>query len=108
MNKERYRYQFDEKVPAQDIEETLMLALLAVASMHGRTRVRMDGRFQLDKKKRLCVIDAGTRIGADLAQIFTGYVTREFGDDAVDIVHEPAQGNMVHDGGRAAVAGAAV
>jgi len=107
MNKERYRYQFDEKVPPQDIEETLMLALLAVESMHGRTRVRMDGRFQLDKKKRLCVIDAGTRIGADLAQIFTGYATREFGDDAVDIVHEPAQGNMVN-GAAATVAGAAV
>lgn len=84
MSRERYRYQFDDEVPVRDIEETLILALLAVESMHGRTRVRMDARFQLDKKNRACVIDADTQIGADLAKIFTGYVTREFGDDAGD------------------------
>lgn len=108
MNTERYCYQFKDKVPVLDIEETLMLALLAVESMHGRTRVRMDGRFRLDKKERVCVIHAGTRIGEDLAKIFTGFVTREFGDDAVDIVHEPAHRCTGQGNCRTAAAGSAV
>ncbi len=85
MKNHSYRYRFARAVPARDIEETLTLALMAVESLHGRARVRMDGRFRLDKDRRICLIDAGTRIGADLAKIFTGYVTREYGEKAVDI-----------------------
>jgi len=108
MKNQSYRYNFTRAVPAQDIEDTLMLALLAVESLHGRARVRMDSRFQLDKKNRRCVINAGTRTGADLAKIFTGYVTREYGEKAVGIVRESAHTCSGHRGCSGAAAGAAV
>lgn len=88
MTKHIYRYRFARTVPARDIEETLMLALMAVESLHGRARLRMDGRYRFDKERHLCEIDASTKVGVDLAEIFTGYATREYGDDAVAIKQE--------------------
>ena len=96
MTKHIYRYRFARTVPVRDIEETLMLALMAVESLHGRARLRMDGRYRFDKKQRLCEIDATTKVGADLAEIFTGYATREYGDDAVAIKQEDAP-EKTHD-----------
>ena len=86
MTQETYKYRFDkEAVPSQDLEDTFMLALLAVESLHSRSRVRMECRFVIDKHNRTCVIDAVTTVGRDLARIFTGFVTREYGERAVRI-----------------------
>jgi hypothetical protein len=86
MTQETYKYRFDpEAVPAQDLEETFMLALLAVESLHSRSRVRMEGRFNIDKHNRTCTIDAATPVGRDLACIFTGFATSEYGERAVRI-----------------------
>jgi hypothetical protein len=86
MTQETYKYRFDpETVPAQDMEDTLMLALLAVECLHSRSRVRMEGRFTIDKQKRTCTIDATTSVGRDLAHIFTGFVISEYGERAVCI-----------------------
>ncbi len=85
MTQETYKYRFDQAVPAQDLEDTFMLALLAVESLHSRSRVRMEGRFNIDKNSRTCIIDAATAVGLDLARIFTGFVTREYGERAVRI-----------------------
>ena len=60
MTHDTYKYRFDESVPAQELEDTFMLAMLAVESLHGRSRVRMESRFNLDKARRTCVIDATT------------------------------------------------
>ena len=66
MTHDTYKYRFDESVPAQELEDTFMLAMLAVESLHGRSRVRMESRFNLDKARRTCVIDASTDVGSDL------------------------------------------
>ena len=86
MNQETYKYRFDpETVPAQDMEDTFMLALMAVESLHSRPRVRMEVGFVIDKTNRICIINAITPVGQDLARIFTGFATREYGERAVHI-----------------------
>lgn len=80
-----YKYRFDQTVPAQELEDTFMLALIAVESLHGRSRVRMECCFKLDKEDRTCRIDATSQLGSDLARIFTGFATREYGEEAVMI-----------------------
>ena len=85
MNRELYRYNFNAKVPLQDVEDSLLLAVLATESLHGRALVRLDASFCLDAGKRSCVVDAATDVGLAIARIFTGFLTREFGEEAFQV-----------------------
>jgi len=79
MPTEVHRYTFHDIVPDEELEQTLLLSVLAVESLHGETRVRLDGRYCLNAKARDCVIDANTAVGRDLNRIFVGFLSREFG-----------------------------
>ena len=94
MTHDTYKYRFDESVPAQELEDTFMLAMLAVESLHGRSRVRMESRFNLDKARRTCVIDASTDAGYDLKRIFTVFAVEKYGAHSVKI--EQIQQDSTH------------
>jgi len=85
MNKEIYRYTFEPSARMPEVEESLLLAVLAVESLHGQSRVRMDASYCVDAEKRACVIDATTPVGRDLCRIFTGFAIREFGEAAFKV-----------------------
>ena len=76
-------FTFAESVPMHEVEATLRLARLAVQSVHGEDRVRLEARLDLDHSARTCRIDASTRTGRMLALVFSGYVRREFGEGMV-------------------------
>jgi len=82
MRRDMYRYQFSERVPLRDVQEMLSLATLATECLHGRSRVRLDASFCLEEKSRSCVLDAGTPVGQDIARIFTGFLSRDLGEEA--------------------------
>ncbi|MBI5787823.1 MAG: hypothetical protein HZA78_03075 [Candidatus Schekmanbacteria bacterium] len=92
MSQTVYRYNFNEKIPLQEVEDSLMLAVLAIECLHGRSLVRLDASFSLDKGKRTCVVDAGTEVGGHIASVFTGFLTREFGEDTFRV--ERVDGSM--------------
>lgn len=81
MTKELYRYAFTPGVPIEEVEASLLLAVLATESLHGEAQTRLDAAHYLDPIKRACVIDAGTPVGRDLNRLFTGFLSREFGAD---------------------------
>ena len=51
MNEKVYRYSFSNKLDIQDIEDSLFLAVFAAECLHGRSRIRLDASFRLEKKK---------------------------------------------------------
>ena len=77
-----YRYTFAPDTPLEEVEASLLLALLSAESLHGESQVRLDAAQYFDRDRRACVIDAGTPAGRDLNRLFVGYLRREFGDDA--------------------------
>lgn len=91
-----YRYTFAADVPLDEVELTLRLAVLATESLHGETRVRLDAGHTFNPDRRVCEIDADTRVGRDLNRLFAGFARREYGDAAVRVerlehlVREPA------------------
>ncbi len=85
MTKELYRYVFTPDAPIEEVEASLLLAILATESLHGESQVRLDVAHYLDLTKRACVIDAGTPVGRDLNCLFTGFLNREFGPDAFTV-----------------------
>jgi hypothetical protein len=82
MTQDTYRYRFDESMALREAEESLLLAVLAVESLYGRSPVRLDAAFCLDREKRSCVVDAGSEVGQAIARIFTGFLSRQFGEAA--------------------------
>jgi hypothetical protein len=91
-----YRYTFDTAAPAEAIEGTLLLALLAVESLHGESGARLDAAHHFDESRPACVIDAGTDVGRDLNRLFVGFLRHELGADGfrverLDAVPAPLQ-----------------
>jgi hypothetical protein len=85
MNREVRRYSFEASVPPDDIENTLLLAVLAAEGLHGQSRVRLEANYCFDAEKHACVIDSGSDVGRDICRMFTGFAIREFGDAAFDV-----------------------
>lgn len=85
MNREIYKYEFSPNLPIQEVERSLALSVLTTESLHGRSQVRMDASFFVDKERHACIVDAETQVGRDIARIFTGYLTREFGEAAFKV-----------------------
>ncbi len=85
MTKSVFRYRFSKSIPMQDVEDALMLAALAVESLHGRSELRLSAKFWLNRKTRKCEIDAGTEVGIHIARIFTGFITDGFGEQCFHV-----------------------
>jgi len=82
MPREVYRYVLCRPIPFPEVLATLDLALIAVQSLHGAERTRLDARFASDPRRQTLVIDAATPVGQALNQVFVGFARRELGDDA--------------------------
>jgi len=91
MSKETYRYSFVPEVPLDEVEASLLLAVLAAESLHGQVQVRLDAAHFFDTERRACVIDVGTAVGRDLNRLFVGFVSREFGEDAFRVERVDAE-----------------
>jgi hypothetical protein len=87
MNATTVQFSFDASVPMAEVEATLRLALMAVESIHGEDRVRLEASFGIDRESRVCVIGSSTDAGRLLALVFGGFVRREFGEAAVRVAH---------------------
>ncbi len=85
MTRRVYRFTLDERISPHDVRDSLFLSVFAAEGLHGRTQVLLDAAFCLDKQKRACVVDASTDVGRSIAQIFTGLLAREFGEDAFTV-----------------------
>ena len=85
MSHQAYRYVLCRPLPFPEVMATFDLALIAVQSLHGDERTRLDVGYASDAAKRTLAIDAGTPAGEALNQIFTGFARREFGEHAFRI-----------------------
>lgn len=92
MTKNLYRYVFSEEASIEEIEVSLLLAVMATESLHGEPQTRLDAAHYLDTAKHALVIDASTQVGRDLNRLFTGFISREFGPDMFSVERLPAVG----------------
>lgn len=85
MSQSIYRYAFDSSIHFPDVVATLDLALVAIESLHGESRTRLDARFTAEPPRRAIVLDATTAVGQALNQVFIGLARREFGENAFSV-----------------------
>lgn len=82
MTNNTYRYTLGGDIPMREVQDSLMLAVLAMECIYGSAQARLDLSHEFDPKRRVCVIDAATQVGRDLNRLFTGFLQREFGADS--------------------------
>lgn len=75
-----YRYTFEPDVALEEVEASLLLAILAAENLHGEAQVRLDAAHNWDAGSRRCVIDGTTAVGRDVNRLFVGFLRREFGE----------------------------
>lgn len=78
MQTTAFQYEFDTTVPMEEVESSLLLAVLAVESLHGETQVQLHASHSIDLAKRSCVINVVNEVGRDLNHLFAGFLRREF------------------------------
>ncbi len=80
-----------------EVQDSLFFAIVCAEGIHGRAQVRMDAGFRLDEEQRVCVVDAATPLAQTVAQVFTGLLIRELGDDAFTVDRVGDRPNGVRD-----------
>jgi hypothetical protein len=81
----KYRYEFTPEIALEDVEASLVLAILSVESLHGETEVQLSASHLLDAAARSCVIDAVDPVGRDLNRLFVGFLMREYGKSSFQV-----------------------
>jgi hypothetical protein len=89
-----YSYSFRHHIPMDEVEDSLLLAALATESLFGKALMRMECRFRLELRRRICTIDGSTAVGHALAIIFTGFLSNEFGEQGFRLHRLPGVGTV--------------
>jgi hypothetical protein len=91
MARALYRYVFPPELAIAEVESTLVLALLAVESLHGAAQMQLDAGHYLDTDNRVCVVDASGPVGRDLNRVFVGFLMGEFGEGSFTVESVPQE-----------------
>lgn len=87
MSRQEFRYEFEAKVPIDEVKASLLLAIWSCEALHGAAQVRLDVGHHIDTAARSCVISSDTPVGLDTNRLFVAFVSREFGPDSFTVHH---------------------
>ena len=73
------KFKFDEGIDNEFIESQVALAIITAECTFGKPKVRLNAAYIASKNK--VVIDVSNEVGEHIAQVFTGLMTRKFGED---------------------------
>jgi len=73
------RFEFDEIVSKQDIEEQIALAIITAECTFGKPKVRLHAAYLATDGK--AVIDVSSQVGEQIAEVFTGLMSRHIGEE---------------------------
>lgn len=83
--REYHKYTFNPRVPFQEIEDLLMLALHGAMIFFGHDKIAHDAFYCSEAGSRACVIDLSNRIGRFLAKAFECILSRKLAHIEIDM-----------------------
>jgi len=75
------RFKFPEGLDREIIETQLAVAVIAAECTFGQPRVRISAAYCISRDKPQVAIDISTDVGEHIAQVFTGLMIRQLGED---------------------------
>ena len=79
------RFTFSVAIARETVEAQLALAIIVAECMYGQARVRLGAAYLMSGDGRKLVIDVSTELGEHVAQLFTGLLIREMGEEAFSV-----------------------
>lgn len=83
------RFKFPEGTDPEIAEVQLGLAIIATESAFGHAKVRINAAYCVSEDRRRVAIDVSSPVGEHIAEVFTGLMTRQLGEEGftVERVH---------------------
>lgn len=85
MHRRVYRFAFTEGTDMQEVEDTLILAILAVGCLCGEPAIRLDAGYAINREQRAVAVDGTTETGRAVTRVFTGLSIHEYGDESFSV-----------------------
>jgi len=73
------KFKFSKGISKKTIEKEMSLAIVTAECVFGRAKVRLNAGYVASNNK--AVIDASSKVGEYIAEVFTELMTRKFGED---------------------------
>ena len=77
------RFRFHQQVEPEHLERQIALAIVVAECVYGTARVRLEVSYLLENDR--LVIDVSNEVGSYVAQIFTGLISRQLGEDSFTV-----------------------
>ncbi|MCK9554992.1 hypothetical protein M0R36_04145 [bacterium] len=77
------RFKFKQKVSKEQIEELITFAVISAECTYGQAKVRLNASYLASDSK--AVIDVSSPVGEHIAEIFTGLLIRDYGEQSFDV-----------------------
>jgi hypothetical protein len=85
MSRAACTFEFPKGTPREFIEAHLAEAIFTAECVYGAPRVRNSAAYYVPMNKPQCAIDVSTEVGEHVAEVFTGLVTRDLGEDGFTV-----------------------
>ena len=101
MTKAGYTIQFGDGASMSNVEETLLMSVIAAEGIHGRARVRLDAGFNLDHDRRICTVNADNPVGENIARVFVEFLLLDLGEEGFQVAGSNGFASIRDSKGRA-------
>ena len=79
------RFRFSGDMEREAVEAQLAQAVLGAECVFGQARVRISVAYVMSDDGGRLAIDVSNEVGEHVAQLFTGLITRQFGEEAFSV-----------------------
>ncbi len=86
------KFKFVKGIDKKLIESQIAIAVIAAESTFGQSKVRINAAYDLIG--RTVIIDVSSEVGEQIAQVFTGLITHQFGEEKFSVERIKSRGGL--------------
>ena len=79
------RFKFSCELDDETVETQLALAIISAECTFGQPKVRIGAAYCISSDERQVAIDTSSEVGEHIAQVFTGLLIRQLGEDGFTV-----------------------
>ena len=81
-------FKFSEDVNEEILEKQIAVAIIYAECTFGKPKVRIGAAYSISPGESKVSIDISTEVGESIAQVFTGLMIRQLGEDGFQVIRK--------------------